>query len=112
METFSGKWPWIEVSAKFGSGIDELRSLIFEKIFGSGDVQREDVLVTNIRHYQYLDALEEDMIQAAGDLKNGVSEEFPLMHLHKCLKSIGAITGETSVEDILTEIFSRFCIGK
>ena len=112
METIAGEWPWIEVSAKFGSGIDRLRSLIFEKIFGSGDVQRDDVLVTNLRHFHYLEALEEDMVQAATALKDGLSEEFPLMHLHKGLKNIGAITGETSVEDLLTEIFSRFCIGK
>jgi tRNA modification GTPase len=112
MEKFAGDWPWLEVSAKYGGGIDCLRSMIMDKIFGSGDMQREDVLVTNLRHLQYLEALEEDMVQAAGALSEGLSEEFPLMHLHKGLKNIGAITGETSVEDLLTEIFSRFCIGK
>ena len=112
MEKFAGEWPWLEVSAKYGSGIDCLRSMIMDKIFGSGDVQTEDVLVTNLRHLHYLEALEKEMVQAAGALNEGLSEEFPLMHLHKGLKHIGAITGETSVEDLLTEIFSRFCIGK
>jgi len=112
METYAGEWPWIEVSAKFGDGIDRLRSIIFEKTFGSGEIQRDDVLVTNLRHCQYLEALEEEMVRAAETLNDGMSEEFALVHLHKGLKNIGAITGETSVEDLLTEIFSRFCIGK
>ncbi len=112
MNEFAGEWPWLEVSAKYGSGIDCLRSMIIDNIFGSGDVQRDDVLVTNLRHFHYLETLEEEMVQAAGALNQGLSEEFPLIHLHKGLKNIGAITGETSVEDLLTEIFSRFCIGK
>ncbi|MBN2320220.1 MAG: hypothetical protein JXR49_14140, partial [Acidobacteria bacterium] len=112
METFAGEWPWLEVSAKFGSGIDKLQSLIFEKAFGSPDMQRDDMLVTNLRHYRCLDTLEGEMVQAARALNDGLSEEFPLMHLHRGLKNIGSITGETSVEDLLTEIFSRFCIGK
>lgn len=112
MKTFAGKWPWIEVSAKYGTGIDRLRSLIFEKTFGSGEIQRDDVLVTNLRHCQYLRALEEEMIRAAEALNGGLSEEFALIHLHRGLKHIGAITGETSVDNLLTEIFSRFCIGK
>ena len=112
IETFAGEWPWISVSAKFGTDIDRLRSLIFEKIFGSEQLQQEDVLITNLRHRHHLEALEDEMVQAARGLKGGLSEEFPLLHLHKALKNIGEITGETSVEDILTEIFSRFCIGK
>ena len=83
-----------------------------DKIFGSWDVQRDDILVTNLRHLHYIEALEEEMVQAAEAFSEGLSEEFPLMHLHKGLKNIGAISGETSVEDLLTEIFSRFCIGK
>ncbi len=110
--TFAGEWPWIEVSAKFGTGIDRLRSLIFEKIFGAGHLQQEDVLITNLRHRECLEELEREMVQAASGMKDGLSEEFPLIHLHRALKNIGSMTGETYVENILTEIFSRFCIGK
>jgi len=112
IEALAGESSWMEVSAKFGTGIEKLRSLIFEKIFGSGNVSRDDVLITNLRHCHYLEALEEAMVEAERGLKEGLSEEFPLLHLHKGLKQIGAITGEISVEDLLTEIFSRFCIGK
>jgi len=45
-------------------------------------------------------------------LQEGLSEEFALVDLHSGLKTLGAITGETSVDDLLTEIFSRFCVGK
>lgn len=109
---FAGEWPWIEVSAKVGTGIESLRNLIFKHIFGLENISRDNLLVTNLRHCHSLEALEEEIIQAENALNEGLSEEFALMHLHKGLKEIGAITGETSVEDILTEIFSRFCIGK
>jgi tRNA modification GTPase len=112
MESFAETWPWIEVSAKFGSGIDGLRSLIFKSLFGSGGVQRDDFLITNIRHRQLLEALENEIRLAVQAFEEELSEEFPLMHLHKGLTHIGALTGETSVEDLLAEIFSRFCIGK
>ncbi|MBN2241924.1 MAG: tRNA uridine-5-carboxymethylaminomethyl(34) synthesis GTPase MnmE [Acidobacteria bacterium] len=112
IEMFAGEWPRIEVSAKYGDGIERLRSLIFKEIFGSGAVERDDVLITNLRHRSCLEALEGELLLAVRSFEEGLSEEFPLMHLHKSLKHIGEITGETSVEDLLTEIFSRFCIGK
>jgi tRNA modification GTPase len=45
-------------------------------------------------------------------LREGLSEEFVLADLHGALRELGTITGETQIEDLLGEIFSRFCIGK
>jgi tRNA modification GTPase len=52
------------------------------------------------------------LTRAGCALRDGLSEEFVLVDLHAALREFGAITGETSVEDLLNEIFSRFCIGK
>lgn len=109
---YAENWPWIEVSAKKGTGIEKLRSLIFERIFGTPGLQGDDVLITNLRHCHSLEEAELEMTRAADALNKGLSEEFALLHLHKSLKQMGSITGETSADDILGEIFSTFCIGK
>ena len=109
---FSGSSPWIEVSALTGDGVEKLRTMIFDSIFGGESPDMDDVLITNLRHRHCLEDVEKELINAENALNDGLSEEFALMHLHKGLASIGAITGKTSVEDILDIIFSRFCIGK
>jgi tRNA modification GTPase len=109
---FSGAWPCAEVSAKRMDGIEELRSRILEKLFGARGVQQDGMMVTNLRHCLNLEAAESALSQATAALRNGLSEEFALVDLHLCLRRLGEITGETGVEDLLSEIFSRFCIGK
>jgi len=109
---FAGDWPYVEVSAKTGSGIEELRSAILEGLLGTDGICQDTVLITNLRHVQNIEAAEKHLDDASTALREGLSEEFTLLHLHKGLKKLGAITGETSVDDLLTEIFSRFCVGK
>jgi tRNA modification GTPase len=109
---FSGEWPCVDVSAKTGSGIEELRSAILNGILGTSGMSRDGILVTNLRHCHNLEAAERALARAAAALKEGLSEEFALVDLHSGLGWLGAITGETHVEDLLTEIFSRFCVGK
>ncbi len=109
---FAGDWSFVEVSAKTGSGIADLRSAIFKGILGSGGIQRDGMLVTNLRHCHNLEASQKALERAQVALQEGLSEEFALVDLHSGLESLGAITGETHVEDLLAEIFSRFCIGK
>jgi tRNA modification GTPase len=68
--------------------------------------------VTNLRHCHCLEGAQEALSKAASGLRVGLSEEFALVDLHAALRALGEITGETTVEDLLGEIFSRFCIGK
>ncbi|MBN1570005.1 MAG: tRNA uridine-5-carboxymethylaminomethyl(34) synthesis GTPase MnmE [Acidobacteria bacterium] len=109
---FADAWPYVEVSAKTGSGIEELRSAILKGLLGTDGIYQDTVLITNLRHVQNIEAAEKHLEEASAALGEGLSEEFALVHLHKGLKRLGAITGETGVEDLLTEVFSRFCIGK
>ena len=112
MDAFSEGMPLVEVSAKFGAGIEQLQSVIFEKIFGPGEMHQDNLLITNLRQCHYLEDVKNEMMGAEKALMADMSEEFVLVHLHKALNSMGAITGETTVDDLLSEIFSRFCIGK
>lgn len=109
---FAGEWQWIDVSAKMGSGVRELRTAMLSGLLGMDNARTDSVLITNIRHVHCLESAEEQLELAGKVLQEGLSEEFALVHLHNGLKKIGEITGETSVDDLLQEIFSRFCIGK
>jgi tRNA modification GTPase len=109
---YAGERPSVEVSAKTGFGIHDLQSAIMKHLFGEPSMDRDGVLVTNLRHYQCIQAAEKRLETAAVALRGGLSEEFVLFDLNGALKNLGAITGEVDAEDILQEIFSRFCIGK
>jgi tRNA modification GTPase len=109
---FTGSWPQVDVSATTGSGIEALRTAILNGLLGMEGMRQDTIVITNLRHLHTLDAAERDLARAANSLQEGLSEEFALVDLHSGLKTLGAITGETSVDDLLTEIFSRFCVGK
>ncbi len=110
--SYAGNRPWLPVSALSGAGIDRLRGEIMFHLFGSAGAPRDGMLVTNLRQCQCLTAAREALKRAAGALSQGLSEEFVLVDMHAALAKLGEITGETGVEDLLREIFSRFCIGK
>jgi tRNA modification GTPase len=109
---FSGERPWIRVSAKTGAGIDDLKTAVLNWILGADLIGRDSMIVTNLRHCRIMEAAEKDLMRAEAALKDRLSEEFALVDLHKALQQLGAITGETGTEEILHEIFSRFCVGK
>jgi tRNA modification GTPase len=109
---YCSRWPCIEVSALNGTHIRELREAIRQQFFGDNAKLRDGLLVTNLRHCRCLEASRQHLADGAQALQNGLSEEFVLMDLRRALERLGEITGETTAEDLLGEIFSRFCIGK
>jgi tRNA modification GTPase len=70
------------------------------------------LLITNARHYDLLCSTQRELEAARAALRERHSEELVLVPLHNALKFLGQITGETTTEDILSEIFATFCIGK
>jgi tRNA modification GTPase len=111
-QQLAGNRPWIEVSAKTGAGIAELRSAILNRILGEDGPPQDGVLITNLRHYHSIRAAEKCFENAVSALKKGLSEEFALVDMYGGLRALETITGEMGIEDILSEIFSRFCVGK
>jgi len=109
---FARRFECIQVSAKTKDGIDRLRERILEEIAGPDSGNRDGIIITNLRHCRALEGAIGEIGQAGKALNEGLSEEFVLTNLHKALQLLGEITGETCVEDLLTEIFSKFCIGK
>lgn len=102
---------FFEVSAKNNHGIDEiLRTLshLFIK-----KLKDKNVIVTQSRHYEALKlSLIEICLAHDGLINKGLSEDLISIHIKEALRYLGEITGETTNEDILKNIFSKFCIGK
>ena len=104
--------PISKVSALTGQGINELRESIHTALTSGVQIFSEGGIVTNQRHFH---ALEQSLValrQAQQNLTAGLTEEIVLVNLHEALKSLGVVTGETLIGDIINQIFSTFCIGK
>ena len=101
----------INVSARTGEGMVTLRAAILASVNSNG-VDEGGLLITNARHYDLLCSTQLELEAARAALRERHSEELVLVPLHNALKFLGQITGETTTEDILSEIFATFCIGK
>lgn len=104
--------PLMRVSALTGEGIEELKQFIYGQLVSESQVANESAIITNERHYQALEQALDALRQAKNDLVSGFTEEVALANLHQALKTLGVITGETLIADIINQIFSTFCIGK
>jgi tRNA modification GTPase len=101
----------INVSARTGEGLATLRSAILSSLNNNG-FEDGGLLITNARHYDLLCNAQRELEEARAALQVKHSEEVVLAPLHDALRFMGQITGETTTEDILSEIFATFCIGK
>ena len=72
----------------------------------------EEVIITSVRHRDALERAEEALDGALNALREGLSPELTAVEVREALDAIGLITGETTDEEILDRIFSKFCIGK
>ena len=101
----------IIVSAKTGQGIKDLSAAIL-KAFAGNLGNDSDFLITNARHYDLLRRSSEVLASSRTFLAEHASEELILVGLYGALNYLGEITGETTNEDVLSQIFATFCIGK
>ncbi len=102
----------IEVSALTGEGIAALRRRSIETITPEGHLEQEGGFITSIRHEQCLRESLDAVRHARDAVEAGLPHEMLLLDLYAVLQPIDAITGATTVDDILNRIFSTFCIGK
>src|SRR5213078_1859672 len=94
-----------------GEGLEELREAVVTP-FSPEDVSTSGFLVTDARHHDLLVRARAEIGQSVEQLNEKMSEEIVLVGLHNALRFLGEITGETTTEDMLTRIFSTFCIRK
>jgi tRNA modification GTPase len=101
----------IPISAKTGAGLDALRAAILKPFSDSGAINN-GLLITDARHYDLLQRTQTILQTSADLLEQRASEELVLAGLYDALRYLGQITGETTTEDVLSQIFATFCIGK
>lgn len=102
----------IKVSAKSGAGFKKLNEQILLTFKLSGSEERETFLVSDRRHRDALFRAHKYLSEFMDDFKREASPEFLSIHLRDALSSLGDVTGETTPDDVLNVIFSRFCVGK
>lgn len=103
--------PTVSVSAATEEGLADLRAAIL-KPFVNGNGAGEGLMITNARHHDLLLRAMSSIASSQELIRNDASEEIVLIGLHNALRFIGELTGETTTEDMLGQIFSTFCIGK
>ena len=104
--------PILSISALVGSGIKQLEKRLYKIVFNNGDNIQQHTMITNVRHYDSLKKARANLTHVVDDIDKGVSSEFITLYLRDALDSLGQIVGEVSSEDVLNNIFSKFCIGK
>jgi tRNA modification GTPase len=102
---------FIKTSAKTGEGLNFLLKAIIEP-FHPQTTDQSGFLVSDARHYDLLLRAQNEIESSILLLEQKMSEEIVLIGLHNAIRFLGQITGETTTEDMLTRIFSTFCIGK
>ncbi len=102
---------WIAISAKYGDGVDTLLRTIRAAV-NTEDVMRGETVVSNSRHYEALLRAQEALHRSREALTMGISTDLVAQDIREVLGAIGEITGEVTTTDLLSEIFSKFCIGK
>ena len=104
--------PAVCISAREETGMDELSDLI-ESMFLSGDISFNDqVYLTNIRHQTAMRNAKESLEKVKESLELGMPEDFFSIDLMDAYETLGSIIGESVGEDLVNEIFSKFCMGK
>ena len=102
----------LSISAKKGIGLAELHQKIDAIIWENGPPSKQEILITNVRHKESLEKAIGCCKKLIEGLQTGISPEFLSMDMRQCLNELGAIIGTNITEDILSAIFSKFCIGK
>ncbi|MFO0495178.1 MAG: tRNA uridine-5-carboxymethylaminomethyl(34) synthesis GTPase MnmE, partial [Flavobacteriia bacterium] len=99
------------ISAKHGTGIDNLKAQLVEGVVGDFNMA-DETIVTNVRHYDALQRTIFSLEKAQRDLQENVTADFIAMDIRQAMYDLGSITGDISTDDLLGNIFSKFCIGK
>jgi tRNA modification GTPase len=100
------------VSALYGQGIDVLKKLITNSFTGDTPVDRDELIVPNLRHKIALECSLDSALNVISELENNATTEIVAINLQQAIDSLGEILGTNVKVDILDQIFSQFCIGK
>ena len=102
----------ISISAKEQTGIDELAETVSEMFFSGEVTFNDEVYITNIRHKTALQEALSSLHLVVRSIEDGMPEDFFSIDLMNAYEQLGSIVGEAVEDDLVNEIFSKFCMGK
>lgn len=102
----------IQTSLIKGEGITEIEDTIEELVYGGRISQKESLMVNNVRHIELLNRAADSLRDAYNMADAGEALDFIEVDVKNAYELLGEITGETVSDDIINEVFSRFCLGK
>jgi len=102
----------MEISAKSGNGLEELKNTIIDLFVSSKDEYAGSVMITNLRHKLAIENALKNIKNARENISHGMSAEFAAFDLREAIDCLDEITGRKINDEILDKIFSTFCIGK
>ena len=105
------KKPIIKIVAQTGEGIEKLYEKIVE-LFHMNEIQEDKTIITNIRHKNQITEAMKNIEQAIQSINSNLPIDVVSIPIKESLECLGKITGENISEDIMQEIFSKFCLGK
>ena len=111
LEALPAGCPVLTISARTGSGIDGLKSALVSMATTEHNPENE-LIVTNARHYEALTAGAESLQRVIDGLQTGIPTDFVAQDVREALHHLGLVTGAVTTADLLTSIFSHFCVGK
>jgi len=101
----------ISLSAEKRENIEGLTSLLLD-IINIGSIKHQDVLISNIRHYNALNSASESLTRVSEGLSSSLPSDLLAQDIREALHFLGEITGEVTTDEVLGNIFKNFCIGK
>lgn len=105
-------FPVIKISAAENKGIDDLEEMVW-KLFFKGKISfQNEVYITNVRHKELIREAYESLLMVEKSISLALPEDFYSIDLMNAYSSLGKIIGEEVEEDLVNEIFSKFCMGK
>lgn len=102
----------LPISAKYGEGLDLLKEAIYQAVLGLPENRGVEVMIANLRHKNVLENTIALLSQAAAGMRSRLPPELIAVELRDALACLGEMVEKTTNEEILEQIFSRFCIGK
>ena len=104
--------PTLSISASTGEGMDELQDNMLSLVLDKNFLGQSSTLLTNTRHIELVRQSKEALLRALETIENGMPVDCAVVDLREAWDLLGSITGDTVGDDMVEEIFSRFCLGK
>ena len=110
-ERFPGRLV-LEITTKEETGLAPLRDALVRHVYGASDTKVSENFIDDLRTKDILEKVEACLLEALHSLESGMGVDFISIDLRVAWEKLGEITGDTINDDIMNEIFSRFCVGK